>query len=299
MRPFPLISTLALLAAIGCDTVKEPIPPALGGGGTPLPVDTTGNDTVAPQEGPAYRRVLLEDFNGHRCNNCPAATNIALGLVDQYGHDKLVLVGIHVLNQFAAPYNGGPPGSYQTDFRTPAGTAYAQSFSIPWLPVGMVNRRPYNGSLLLEPNVWASATASLIDQPGALHLDINALQYTPGSDQIGVMVKMTPTEDLVGEHRLVIYLTEDPVVDWQFDNQANPPDVQFYPHRHVLRGTVTDPWGETVVSGQAPAGQMITRYYTYTLPANVREPDNCAVVAYLYRVATEEVLQVAERRFVP
>ncbi|MDX9751345.1 MAG: Omp28-related outer membrane protein, partial [Flavobacteriales bacterium] len=174
-----------------------------------------------------------------------------------------------------------------------------QSFGVSYLPVGMVNRRPYNGSQLVDYNAWGSATEAIIDQPAVMHLDVNALQYQPGSPQVGVMVKMTLTEDLTDDHRLVIYLTEDPVIDWQYDNQATPSDVEFYPHRHVLRGTVTDAWGDVVVNGTAGAGQLIVRQYTYALPANVLEPANCAVVAYVYNTATDEVVQVAERKFVP
>jgi thiol-disulfide isomerase/thioredoxin len=50
--------------------------------------------------GGVTRRVLLEDFTGHTCNNCPAAAVIAEGLQTFYGEDQLILVGVHAVDGF-------------------------------------------------------------------------------------------------------------------------------------------------------------------------------------------------------
>src|SRR5690606_24123114 len=102
---------------------------------------------------------LLEDLTGHRCNNCPRAARLAADLKNLYG-DQLILVGVHT-GGFAAPLPPLGDGFYDTDFRTPAGTAYSNAFQVMFYPAGMVNRRSYSGSPVLAENSWGSAVADM------------------------------------------------------------------------------------------------------------------------------------------
>lgn len=49
-------------------------------------------------------------------------------------------------------------------------------------------------------------------------------------------------------------------------------------------------------------GDTISLPFSYPLPGNVLQPDNCAIVAYVYSTSGAdqyEVKQVTERKFVP
>ena len=41
------------------------------------------------------RAVLIEDFTGQQCSNCPMATDEIESLVEQYGDTAVIAVGIH------------------------------------------------------------------------------------------------------------------------------------------------------------------------------------------------------------
>ena len=41
------------------------------------------------------RAILIEDFTGQRCVNCPTGTEIINGIVDTYGEDNVIAVGVH------------------------------------------------------------------------------------------------------------------------------------------------------------------------------------------------------------
>ena len=41
------------------------------------------------------RAILIEDFTGQTCNNCPTGTEIINGIVSTYGEDNVIAVGIH------------------------------------------------------------------------------------------------------------------------------------------------------------------------------------------------------------
>ena len=277
---FPIFLALMMAA---CDTVKEPIPPGTGGqnGGG-------GNEGTV-------RRVLLEDFTGHRCNNCPAATSTAIQLQELYG-DRVIVVGVHATQTFAAPLPNSPDGSYTTDFRTDAGTAYEQAFGVSFLPVGMVNRKHFNNVRLLSPNQWSTRVGEMIDLPAAFDIWFEELAYDPNTRTIDTEIKVAVLEPVSGDHALTIYLTEDHVIDWQYNAQADPPNVPNYEHRHVLRDNVNGTWGAPLISGSADVGDTLTLSYSgYTLAPNWNEA-NCSLVAYLYRTDNEEVMQAQEQK---
>mgnify|MGYP001323270372 FL=1 len=275
---------LLLCSSLGCDLVTDPLV-APGG-------DNSGGEGVT-------RKVLLEDFTGHRCNNCPAATRTATQLHDVYGED-LIVVGVHATDFFGAPAN--PPnsnGSYATDFRTEAGTAYATTFSVSFLPTGMVSRRAFNSSLLQSSSAWGSDIADIIGQPADLDIWFSQLDYNPDDGTVSAEVKVAVVGPVTDDHNLTIYLIEDHVVDWQLDNEATPPDVENYEHRHVLRTTLNGTWGVPLITGAANTGDTITLSYPDFAVDPSWQPANCALVAYAYNTASNEVMQVAERNFQP
>jgi hypothetical protein len=48
---------------------------------------------VKPAE--AGRAVLIEDFTGQNCKNCPNGTTIINDIIKTHGEDKVIAVGIH------------------------------------------------------------------------------------------------------------------------------------------------------------------------------------------------------------
>src|SRR5687768_4725486 len=90
-RFFKLILCLIVYSIYlsSCDKVKDPYSTTLDGGG-----DTTA--TVVK-----VRKVLLEEYTGHRCGNCPPAAVTAQTLKSTYG-ERLVVMTVHA-GFFAEP----------------------------------------------------------------------------------------------------------------------------------------------------------------------------------------------------
>jgi hypothetical protein len=87
-----------------CDVVDQPFK-----GGT---IDTTSSEQ--------RRNVLIEDFTGHRCKNCPKASKEIANLVDAFGNDRIIGLAIH-----AGPGNfTGTNTDYPTDFTTQEGRLF-------------------------------------------------------------------------------------------------------------------------------------------------------------------------------
>ena len=73
-------------------------------------------DVVFPELDPStvYRKILIDEYTGHLCPNCPSGHQVLEQLLDTYG-DTLVAVCIHA-GELAEPEPSMP-----YDFRTPTG----------------------------------------------------------------------------------------------------------------------------------------------------------------------------------
>lgn len=284
MRPFPAHPILALALALpfaACDKVEHPYQAVQDGG-------NNGGSVV--------RKVLLEDMTGHRCNNCPDAAAQAAALQAVHG-ENLVVIAVHCVAGFAAPQPPLDDGILDSDHRTPEGNTYETAFGITFLPTGLISRRPYNSVLQISDGDWGGAVNEIIGDSTAFHLWFDGLTY--GGGTVNTTVKLALLGPVSGDHNLVVALTEDHVIDWQIDANANPPEVPDYDHRHMLRGNLNGIWGVPAIVGAAAAGDTLTFTYNTPLPGNVLNPDNCALVAYVYDATTKEVMQVEERKFQP
>ena len=119
------ITSLVLLTAtmtVSCDKMEQPYI------STAAVVDTAA---CPVPDFPAItvhkKRVLLEDYTGHTCPNCPTAGKLARDLKDQYP-DQLIVMAVHA-GWFARTYpESGVAQLFDYDFRTSAGTEWDAFF---------------------------------------------------------------------------------------------------------------------------------------------------------------------------
>ena len=129
MKRFILVCLSIVLISVSftqCDVIDQPF---------------NGNviDTTSTTQ---QRNVLIEDFTGHRCKNCPKASKKIEELVTAFGSDRIIGLAIH-----AGPGNfTSTNADYPTDFTTLEGKQIQNFFGTNALPVGMVNREGYTPS---------------------------------------------------------------------------------------------------------------------------------------------------------
>ncbi len=282
MRNSLLITLIAGALLTGCDKIDQP------------------DNFVPTQEcegnGYGFRRVLIEDMTGFLCIACPQAAEIAVDLQDFHCTDVIV-ASLHITSTFAEPI-AAPPAPYSTEFRTPAGNAFEAQFPPGNLPIGMVNRKVFNGVRMLQRGNWGTSVQQIIGTPAQFEVVIDTVIYNASAQTYDITIQVPVLQNVTGDHKLAIYLTEDSVIDWQKDSRFTPADRFPYTHRHVLRTTVGDPFGEQVVTGSASAGQTIARSYSLALPSNVLSAEHCSLVAYIYRSDDYEIMQVTERHLI-
>ena len=259
-------------------------------------IDSTGSNVV--------RKVLLEDYTGHTCGNCPRAAESAESLRQIYG-DKLVIMGVHV-GFFAEPCPphprpaGSPTGSFAADYRTTTGDAYNSFFAVdgPGLPQGMVNRIGYpTTSHIKSYSDWGSVISGIINTAPDADIEITNT-YNSGTRTLNTSVKTTFLNSLSGSYKLAVLITQDSIIDWQLDYSLIPDYIQNYVHRHVLRGAINSEWGDSLntSNGSISVGDSISKSYTNYVVNPLWDDSKCSVVAFIYDSSTYEVIQAEEKK---
>jgi hypothetical protein len=94
---------------------------------------------------------------------------------------------------------------------------------------------------------------------------------------------------------LAVYFAEDSIVSPQKNGSV---DVLNYIHRHVLRGSFSGTFGETL-GNSATAGQEINRTYSTKLKPTNANVNQVYIYAILFDNITREVIQVEEKKLIP
>lgn len=293
-------ATIAIIFT-SCDYISQPIPPVNAQADDTSTCTTPTFPTISSH----VKKILLEDYTGHTCTNCPNAAR-KLEMIDTAHEGQIIPLALHVSN-YALPGpagTGGPAGSYQNDYRTSIGDAYDVFFKISngGLPKGMVGRTPYNGSTYTHRKNWwewdAAVTAQLAQAPKLELQIIN--NYDAGTTKLCSHVRAQFLTADTGTFKLVMLLVQDSIIDWQFDGGTNDSD---YVHRHVLRDAINSTWGSVIATGNITSNHTITTKFAYKIPADFKSIptviDHMHVVGFVYDAANYEVLQAEEAKVVP
>lgn len=274
MRYLVSLSILLSFLLFSC----EEIPPVI----TPI----TGPDTTEVNLENQQRQVLIEEFTGVRCVQCPAGAAEIKALLAIHG-ERLVAVSIHA-GGFAPPFTG----ESQYDFRTPEGDQILSQLMEPFgYPSAVVNRKKFDGEIDLQ--LSKSQWPGYIEQEKAIppKVKIGLIpDFNLDSRLLDLEVLLVVQEAIDEEVFLSVMITESGIIDVQDTPDGKKTD---YEHNHVLRDMLTSANGE-LVAATLSAGQEITKNYTFSVPAGWN-PDNCHVVAFVHLGADKkEVLQAIE-----
>ena len=281
MHRLPLL--IFLLAAWfitpSCDVITDPFKE------NPTPIDTSTvvlGDTLVQ----TTRAVLIEDFTGHRCKNCPKASKAIRALDSLYGPSLIIPIALH-----AGPSNfTGVNANYPTDFTTPEGDDIADLFGIFAMPMGMVQRMDYPSAHQKTYTAWAGlASQELSLSPEAL-FTLSAA-YDSATRQALVHYEAHLENAQTSALGVAVYLKETGMVSPQL--MPNNTRDSVYVHHNVLRAAPLGPTGIEVSASSTAAGQVFSGSASKTLDPSW-DPKGCMWVVILYDRSNYRVLQPAQ-----
>lgn len=240
---------VALLLLISCDKVS---------------LDDRLTYVEPPEVG---RAVLIEDFTGQYCVNCPRATQEIEHLVEQYGDSVVIAVAIH-----SGPFSKqkGTPSPLYTE----VGDQYFSHWGLSAQPIGLVDRI-YDGMPFAFTDWGAGVNYELTDKKAPVSF-VMATDCDQDTRQATIEVQTIGLDAEPVSGRLQVWLVEDSIDSFQMMPDGST--AEHYNHMHVFRASVNDPWGDEVQVGH---GQVAAHNYSITLDATW-VPEHCSIVTFLY-----------------
>jgi len=289
IKSFIIVLITGIFLFYSCDIIEAPYVESVGSG-----ADTSECPVPDfPHDHNPVKRILLEDYTGHTCVNCPKAAEIAHDLKVTYG-DRLMVIAVH------AGFFAQPAGNeFSADYRTEAGNDWDNFFGISAVgnPNGMVDRIGYNTEHILSPGAWGGKVAQQLDLDPELDIQIVNL-YDEPSRKLCTHIQTIFLEDMSRNLKLCVVLTENNVESPQKNNdpEVGPtPVIEDYKHMHMLRGAINSSWGMnlTTAGEQVVADTEIIKSYKIILELEW-DAENCDVVAFVYDGDTYEVVQAMQ-----
>lgn len=216
--------------------------------------------------------VLVEEYTGGKCTNCPSAARSLLALKKKY-KENLVIVSLHPRRTGLAfeEMSCKEADEYAVHFEHSAS-----------VPGAMINRKPLDskqGLYSQNKSLWPALIHDDINSRALYRLELDAEYTAEKKLKVKVLPKALGAEKY--GLKLQLWLVED------FKGHQKTPKglVEDYFHHNVLRKALNGAWGEDCHSGKALD-------YVFDFPENV-VADNAKVVAYIYEADSRRVLEAA------
>lgn len=322
MKKFFILASVLATVIVSCDKVRNAYPSN--------PVSSTLDWSLYPDGDSAHyaaqglwptfsantntdRNVLIEDFTGHQCVNCPFSTNLMEDLIAT-NPARIYGLGIHAgptgLTGFQVTSSAYPTVLY-CDAGLEIGKHFGQDIpgsSFLGNPAFCVNRAKANNQF--TSNAGATMTNKTNTcLASTLKINIQAVtNYFPSTRGLFLHTEVDKIDaSLTSELALAICVVEDSLlapqlVPGNLDPDGSPGDpntpdgrAEAYVHRDILRGFLDGrTFGRVLTDADKGSNGKYFVSYTYRLPDQYNA-DNMKLYIYVYDKSTEEIYQVIEK----
>ena len=240
------------------------------------------------------RKILIEDFTGWKCTNCPQA---ALEIEDLTNRFPCHIIGIGIHAGYFANVSGGPDFTTDIGFELGGdGNSSYGFFNVGNQPIGVINRRNWDNEFKLDYNTWGDSIITFLEEDVLSNIGIEIeTGFDAVSKELTVDVATKTYGEVDAKLSLIVYLIESHIIA----PQENGSELdENYEHNHVLRAGLNGTWGEEI-STLVPVSSNTTfnNSLSFTL-ANEWVADNCEVIAIVTNTETKEVIQVEEHEVI-
>jgi len=207
------------------------------------------------------RNILIEDFTGQKCVNCPLATDIIHSIQETYDSEHIISVAIHS-GKFGVEGNAG--------LVTEPGKEYWNKWfdASQGQPVALINR----GTKSDEYLKWGGIVASEWTKTTTVKMVVS-VSYDDESRTVTVNSTISDSDQKAANYQL--WLVEDSVVAAQY--QPDNTVKVDYVHNHLFRDAINGVWGDKITYTDGKS----VKEHKYVLPQKY-QAKNCSVIAFVY-----------------
>lgn len=249
--------------------------------------DTTYTTTVPTADD---AKVLVEEYTGVTCVNCPKGAAILSTLSDKYP-GRIIIAGMHEGKQ-SEPI----PDVSKYDFRLPKVLDLLNSYfsEKPNKPMAVINRNKFNDLYFIDWTTWTGRIEDVLKQKSKINLEATIL-FDTSSREATIRVKVVYTQKIETRQNISLYITESKLIDAQ-ENETTI--IKDYEHNHVLRDMITPISGITILPDNPikEPGRVYERTFKYIINKDWNYK-NCKIIVFVHNDGTgdKEVLQCLEK----
>lgn len=229
------------------------------------------------------KKVLIEDFTGVRCVNCPNGHE-QIDLLKTNYPGQVISVALHS-NFLAEPY-----GSEQ-DLRSDDAQSLDQRLG-PTIakPTGAVDRFEVGGETLLFINQWAQACGNQINETVPVNIEIS--NQASSTEEVLVKVQLIFLQNVSEALSISVFLLESDIEVTQLTPGG---EDEAYIHDHVLRKALTPFDGLALNLESIEAGVVVEKEFELKEFEANWNTENFEIVAFVHQSNGDlKVYQTAE-----
>jgi hypothetical protein len=245
---------------------------------------------VSTIESQQTKNVLMEEFTGVRCTNCPKGHDKAKEIHNAWG-DRFIFVSFHS-DFLDDPYPfdtvdmGSPEAQLLDEFLGPA-TAK---------PSSAIDRVTFPGEsevLLFIPK-WSNYTDDRMSETTPVNIHVTA-SYDDSDKELIVSVRIHYTEAVTDDNKLSILLIENDIIAAQLDGTEID---TTYEHDEVFRAFISEIRGNSLISPDKNPGREFIKEFSFTEFGDDWKVENMAIIAYVHKDDNQkEVYQAVHADF--
>lgn len=253
-----------MLSFVSCDNISEE--------DRFIPIEK--GDEPQPEPNAVVKKVLIQEFSGIMCSNCPNGARVLHSLQESYP-DRFVAVCLQPAgNSLTRPIAG-------FSLATDGARFYYDAFGVRMLPTAVID----GGEPLADSRTWATPAIDALSATAPVSITLTTA-YNESSRELTVDYDTEFVESYGQDASILVWIVENGIIGPQIDGAKL---VQEYEHNHIFRATVNGDWG-TSLGVSFEAGDKKSGSVKVTLDQNWKA-ENCEVVAFVFNTATRATLQ--------
>jgi len=225
---------------------------------------------------PQNKKVILEEFTGTGCPNCPGGHTTAANILTA-NPGNVFVVAYHPNN---SSYTTGDPmaSTFPAAFYTSPFISPSNRF----MPSAMINRRVWTTERIQGTTSWTSDVDIVKTEASPLNVGVSS-SYNTTSKILTVNVELYFTANVTDVVTIYAELTEDGIIATQSGGMSP------YTHNHVFRKAFVAQWGDAIAT---PTTQGTLKTFSYTFDNTTTNYDmtKAEVVAFVRNATNEEII---------
>ncbi|MBP6456153.1 MAG: Omp28-related outer membrane protein [Chitinophagaceae bacterium] len=268
---------------------KEKTPPGLELSNALLSVDSSYTTTI---ESPQLKTILVEEFTGVKCANCPEEGAEAIVTLMNANPNRIIPVAIHAAGTFSEPLDKS-----KYDFRTKDGDDIRVLIGgFDGNPAAAINRvYTTDFGRIQAKTLWSNLIASEIEKKTPLNISAVS-DYDVNKNTINITTKVAFTSTVDDNLNLLIYVIENDITDAQEDARFAE-TILDYKFKHLFRKCITSTAGSPLNFADKNAGTVLQKRFSFEptiTGVNKWNLGNCHLVVFVTSSTSKEVIHTIE-----